>query len=271
MTSSSRVALVTGAARARGIGFAIAESLAASGMSVALADVSPEVRERELVLTQRSLSARAFQSDLTKLAEAKLLIGRICREFGHIDALVNVAGGSVPPRPAFLEMSEAYWDNVMDRNLRTTLNCCWSVLPTMIAQRFGRVVNVSSITARFVYRYSAAYAAAKAAIAALGRALALEMGQHNITVNTILPGDIDTGDAPWNSTERRDLGAVAPSLAAPISSPGSTVDVAELVRFLVMSDTKFITGAEIVIDGGATIVEPYLVAKTFGQPGPEGA
>lgn len=261
----NRVALVTGAARTRGIGFAIAEALASSGMFVALADLSPQVRDRELSLTGRGLTARAFQADLSKLDDANAIAGELVREFGHIDALVNVAGGSIPPRPAFLDMSEAYWDNVMDRNLRTTLNCCWSVLPTMKSQRFGRIVNVSSITARFVYRHSAAYAAAKAAVGALGRALALEMGKHNITVNTVLPGDIDTADTPWNTADRRDLGALVPSLAAPVSSPGSPKDVAELVLFLITSETKFITGAEIVVDGGATIVEPYLVAKTFDQ------
>ncbi|HJT72154.1 MAG TPA: SDR family NAD(P)-dependent oxidoreductase [Terriglobales bacterium] len=261
----NRVALVTGAARMRGIGFAVAEVLAANGMSVALADLSPQVRDAEASLTSKGHTARAFRADLSKLDEAKAIAGELVREFGQIDALVNVAGGSIPPRPAFLEMSEAYWDQVMDRNLRTTVNCCWAVLPTMMAQRAGRVVNVSSITARFVYRHSAAYAAAKAAIGALGRALALEMGEYNITVNTILPGDIDTADTPSNPADRRDLGALAPSLATPISSPGLPTDVAELVRFLVLTDTKFITGTEIMVDGGASIVEPYLVEKTFSH------
>ena len=261
----NRIALVTGAARMRGIGFAVAEVLAANGISVALADLSPQVRDAEASLTRKGYAARAFQADLSKLNEAKAVARELVREFGRIDALVNVAGGSIPPRPAFLEMSEAYWNQVLDSNLRTTVNCCWAVLPTMMAQRSGRVINVSSITARFVYRHSAAYAAAKAAIGALGRALALEMGEYNVTVNTILPGDIDTADTPSNPGDRRDLGALAPSLAAPISSPGLPSDVAEVVRFLVMAGTKFITGAEIMVDGGASIVEPYLVEKTFAH------
>jgi NAD(P)-dependent dehydrogenase (short-subunit alcohol dehydrogenase family) len=253
-----KVALITGVARSRGMGNCVARLFAKEGASVVIVDIADQVKNCENELQQDGYTAFSFQVDLTDLKQVKDLVDKSIRQYEKIDILVNVAGKSVPPRPSFLDMSEDYWNMVMDRNLTTTLNCCWAVLPLMVKQKYGKVVNFSSVTGpKTAYRYSAAYAASKGAVSALTRALALEMGEHNITVNAILPGDIDTGDRPWSPEDgRRDLGVLMPHLSGPIPRPGKSEEVADLALFLATDESRFITGAEIVIDGGITIVEP---------------
>ncbi len=255
---SGRVALVTGVARPRGMGACTARLFAQEGARVAVVDMADEVSQRAEEISRTGGEAEAYRVDLSDLEETKSTVGRVLDRFEKIDILVNVAGKSVPPRPAFLDMTEDYWNMVMDRNLRTTLNCGWAVLPHMVERRYGKVINFSSPTGvKTVYRYSAAYAASKGAVSALTRALALEMGAHNIMVNAILPGDIDTGDEPWRPEDgRRDLGVYSPHLDSPVPRPGRSEEVAQLALYLATDESSFITGSEIVIDGGLTIVEP---------------
>lgn len=261
-----KVALVTGTARPRGMGNCAAQVLAGEGASVVITDIDKQVWQREADLKNKGYHATAFEADLTKLADVKSMVRHIINEFGRIDILVNVAGRSIPPRPPFLEMSEEYWDTVMDRNLRTTLNCCWAVLPHMVEQKYGKVINFSSITGpKVIGRFSSAYAAAKGASSALTKALAVEMGEHNITVNAILPGYIDTDDKPWTPEKARcDLGIYNPDLSSPIPRPGMSEEVADLALFLATDESRFITGTEIVIDGGGTLIEPFII-EGFGS------
>jgi len=261
-----KVALVTGVARPRGMGSCIAKLYAREGAKVAVTDIADDVRDRVKDLEAEGREAIGFQVDLNQLDQVKDMVGQITDRWGRIDILCNVAGKSVPPRPPFLEMSVEYWDMVVDRNLRTMVNCCWAVLPVMVGQKYGKVVNIGSGTGtRVVYRYSAAYAASKGAVSALTRALALEMGEHHINVNTILPGDTDTADTPWKPEDGpRDLGTLSPHLRPPISRPGMAEEIADLALFLATDESKFITGEEINIDGGALLVEPF-------PSGPDGA
>lgn len=253
-----KVALITGTARPRGMGNCVARLFAKEGASVIIADMNELVWRRVDELQQEDYTAVGFQIDLANLKQVKDMVDKSIHQFEKLDILVNGAGKSIPPRPAFLDMSEEYWNMVMNRNLTTTLNCCWAVLPYMVKQKYGKVVNFSSITGpKTVYRYSAAYAASKGAVSALTRALSLEMGDYNITVNAILPGDIDTGEKQWMPEDgRRDLGVLMPHLSSPIQRPGKSEEVADLALFLSTDESRFITGAEIVIDGGITIVEP---------------
>ncbi len=256
-----RVAFITGVARPRGMGNCVAQRFAREGASVIITDVMEQVWEREKDLRDQGFTVRAFQADLSKLDRVKEIVKQSVSEFGKIDILVNVAGRSIPPRPRFLDMSEEYWNIVMDRNLRTVLNCCWAVLPHMVDRNYGKVINFSSITGpRTILRYSSAYAAAKGAVSAFTRALALEMGEHNITVNAILPGDIDTEDKPWTPEDgRHDLGVINPRLSCPIPRPGRSEEVADLALFLATDESRFITGTEVVIDGGGTICRAFSV------------
>lgn len=254
-----KVALVTGVARRRGMGSCIAALFAKEGAKVAVTDIADEVWERAKDLESQDRETVAFQVDLNQLDEVKKMAAQIVDRWGRIDILCNVAGKSVPPRPAFLKMSVDYWDMVMDRNLRTLTNCCWAVLPIMVEQNYGKVVNIGSGTGtRVVYRFSAAYAASKGAVSALTRALALEMGEYHINVNVILPGDTDTADTPWKPEDGpRDLGTLNHHLRPPISRPGMAEEIADLALFLGSDESKFITGEEINIDGGALLVEPF--------------
>ena len=253
-----KVALVTGTARPRGVGNSIAKLFAREGANLALTDIDDHLWNCVKTLQDAGFDAIGFKTDLTKLNEVKEMAQKIADRFAKIDILCNVAGKSVPPRPPFLEMSVEYWDMVMDRNLRTTFNCCKAVLPYMVKQKYGKVINVGSTTGPMtVYRYSAAYAASKGAVMALTKALALEMGEFNITVNTILPGDIDTADKPWTPKDGpRDLSIFSKRLSPPISRPAMSEEIADLALFLATDESRFITGTEILIDGGLTIVEP---------------
>lgn len=258
-----KVALITGVARLRGMGNCVAQRFAREGAHVVITDVMPQIKDRENDLKNQGYSARSFQMDLTNLDDVKEMARQIVDQCGRIDILVNVAGRSIPPRPPFLEMTEEYWNIVMDRNLRTALNCCWAVLPYMVKQKYGKVINFSSISGpKTICRYSSAYSAAKGAVSALTRALAVEMGEHHITVNAILPGDIDTEDDAWKTgDDRRDLGQFHKLLSSPVPRPGKSEEVADLALYLASDESSFLTGSEIVIDGGATLVEPFLIKE----------
>ena len=259
-----KIALVTGTARPRGVGNSFAKLFAREGAQVALTDIDDHLWDCVKALQHAGFEAIGFRTDLTKLDDVREMVKKIVDKFGRIDILCNVAGKSVPPRPPFLEMSVEYWDMVMDRNLRTTFNCCKAVLPYMVEQKYGKVINVGSPTGPMtVYRYSAAYAASKGAVMALTKALALEMGEFNITVNTILPGDIDTADKPWTPKDGpRDLSIFSKHLRPPISRPAMSEEIADLALFLATDESRFITGTEILVDGGLTIVEPVPMGPT---------
>lgn len=240
------------------MGFAIGRLFAKEGCSVFLADVDDGVLERAKDLSTEGYPAVGFTADLTDSGEAKSMTEEAINQFGKIDILCNAAGGSLPPRPRFMDLSEEYWNTVLDRNLRTVFNCCKAVVPHMVGQKYGKIVNISSITGtKVAYRHSTAYAASKGAVSAFTKALALEMGEYNITVNGIIPGDIDTADQEWAPGEGpRNLGDLTPHLTPPISRPGRPEEIADLILFLATDASRYITGTEIVIDGGATIVEP---------------
>jgi len=159
-----------------------------------------------------------------------------------------------------MDMSEDYFDTVFDRNFKTTFQCCKAVAPIMTNNKYGKIVNISSTTGpKVVYRYSAAYAAAKGAVSAFTKAIALELGMYNINVNAILPGLIDIGENRWtqeNDTYR--FGKIHRLLQWPIHTPGFPEDIADLAVFLSSDESRYITGAEIVIDGGASILEPAI-------------
>ncbi len=252
-----KVALITGVARPRGVGAAMARLFAREGAVVCVTDIAPEVEARAEEIRRGGGRALAFRADLTRMEEVETMVRAVAAELGRVDILCNVAGKSVPPRPSFMDMDLGYWDLVMDRNLRTAVHCCKAVVPLMVGNNYGKIVNLGSTTGLMtVYRYCAAYAASKAALSAFGKALALEVGEHNITVNTILPSDIDTGDVPWKPGDPpRDLGLYEKRMAPPIPRPVRAEEVAELALFLAGDESRAITGAEYLIDVGVTTVE----------------
>lgn len=253
-----KIALITGAASPNGIGFAIAMKFASEGAIVLLTDILPTIKDRSEDLKAQGYNSEAFTTDLTKEEQISQMIKTIKSKYGRVDILCNNAGKSVPPRPPFTEMSEEYFDMVMARNLKTTFLTTKSIVPLMIGQKYGRIINISSVTGnRVVYRYCAAYAAAKGAVSALTRSLALELGEFNIAVNAILPGQIDVSKNRWSTeNDTFNFKSTPDMLKWPMHRPGFPEDVANLASFLASGECSWITGEEIVVDGGSMLVEP---------------
>jgi NAD(P)-dependent dehydrogenase (short-subunit alcohol dehydrogenase family) len=254
----NQVAVITGVADKSSIGYAIAEKLAEEGARINIIDIQSQVLDREKDLSVLNSGVNGYIADLTKKERVIQVFQKIKERCKKIEILVNCAGKSVPPRPPFKDMSEEYFDKVMDRNLKTTFQCCKAVIPQMIDQNYGKIVNISSISGPMVvYRFSAAYAASKGAVSALTRALALEYGEFNINVNAVLPGMIHTSETHWTpENDTYKFKKTHPALKWPIHGPGFPRDVANAVLFLSTDESRYITGQELVVDGGACLVEP---------------
>jgi len=184
--------------------------------------------------------------------QVKNLVDRVINDFGRIDILANNAGMvQVGQEESFVNMADlapADWDEGIDRNLNTCFNITHAVLPTMIKNKYGRIINVSSVTGPVVSNPGeTAYSAAKAAMVGMSRSLAIEVAKYNITVNNVAPGWIGTG----SSTQEEKVAAQN----TPMGRAGTSREVTNLIAFLVSDESTYITGQMIVIDGGNTIQE----------------
>ena len=240
-----RVAIVTGGAR--GIGRGCAHALAERGFDVALVDLlAPEMERTAGEIRAKGRRALAYESDASRFDLAQKIADAIVGEWGRIDVLVNNAGRSMPK--GLLEISEEEWDRTIEINLKSCFNWCRAVVPAMLAQKGGRIVSMSSLNAHTGGVTSAvskfAYAAAKAGILGLTRALAKELGPH-IAINAICPGVIKT-ELSNSMIEAREPELVKGIALGRVGGPR---DVAELVAFLATVEPNFITGQDFVIDG----------------------
>ncbi|MBC7232411.1 MAG: 3-oxoacyl-[acyl-carrier-protein] reductase [Chloroflexi bacterium] len=241
---TGRVAVVTGASR--GIGRAIAVKLASLGAKVVVNYRSNQAAAEEVVQQIQGMGGEAIavQADVSNYAEAQRLIQNALDHFGRLDILVNNAGTT---RDALLvRMSEEDWDVVINTNLKGAFNCTKAAQRTMIKQRYGRIVNITSIAGLAGNPGQANYAAAKAGLVGFTKAVAKELGSRNITVNAVAPGYVPT-----------DLTAtLPPELVAkgiemtPLGRPGTPEDIANAVAFLVSDEASYITGQVLSVDGG---------------------
>lgn len=247
--------MVTGAAQ--GIGLGIARALAGDGATVALWDVSDAVHDVSNALRASGQNAVSYIVDVVDEAQTAQAASEIQDRFGSINILVNNAG--IAHFAPFVETDNAQRDKVFNINFFGVWNCCKAILPFMIQQNYGRIINISSVTGpRVATPGLTAYAAAKGAISALTRTLALEMAAHHITVNAILPGFIDTAlTKPMADDFQMDEKAFSQWLrkSIPLKRFGTIEELGSLTVFLASSDSGYITGQEIVIDGGNTIQE----------------
>jgi 3-oxoacyl-[acyl-carrier protein] reductase len=254
MKLENKVALVTGVAGPRGIGYASASRLAQEGASLAIVDISGEVHRRAKELEALGTHVISFNVDLTRLSDVREMVGRVWERYGRIDILVNVTG--LVPRGAgpgttdkrFVDLTEGEWDSLIATNLKTTFNCTKAVLLIMIRQHYGRIVNISSVTGTLVaIPGESAYAAAKGGVSGLTKALALEVAEYGITVNAIAPG--------WIHTDSSSESEVKAGLSTPMRRSGTAEEVANLVLFLASDESSYMTGHDVVIDGGNVLQE----------------
>jgi 3-oxoacyl-[acyl-carrier protein] reductase len=244
MTLDGKIALVTGGSR--GIGRAIALRLAGMGAKVAINYVSNPGAAQEVVDAIAALGgeARHYKFDVADTMVVNDSIAKIIEDFGRLDILVNNAG--ITRDGLLMKMKEESWDQVLDTNLKGAFNCIKAVNRPMMKQRWGRIVNVSSVIGFLGNAGQANYAAAKAGLTGLTRSLAREFASRNITVNGVAPGYIDTDMT-------RDLVAeVKEKILAeiPMRAMGSAEDVAGAVAYLVSEDARYITGQFIHVNGG---------------------
>ena len=241
---ADRVAVVTGGSR--GIGRAIALRLAQAGARVAFAYRSREADAASLLVELRTLGrdAHAEKFDVADFAAAQAFAADVRSRFGDVDILVNNAG-VVVDKPLFA-MSEADWDVVLDTNLKGAFNLSRAVLGRMMRRGSGRIVNIASVSGLRGVPGQANYAASKAGIVGLTRALAAESARFGVTVNAVAPGFIDTEMLRSMPEEKR--GDLAKHI--PMARLGSEGDVAEAVLYLASDAAAYVTGAVLPVDGG---------------------
>jgi len=247
---SGKVAIVTGAGR--GIGNGIARALAREGAKVLVVDIDEKTAKDAVeTITKAGGTASSMRADLSKKTDADSVASAAVERYGRIDILCQNVG--IYPRVAFEKMTEADWDRVMSVNLKSAFFILKSCLPTMEKQRYGKVVITSSITGpRTAIPGLAHYAASKGGLNGLLKAVALEEGKYNITVNGVEPGTILTEGV-------RDLyagGATEqPVDRIPLGRLGTADDIAGAALFLASDDSRYVTGQNVIVDGGQTIVE----------------
>jgi 3-oxoacyl-[acyl-carrier protein] reductase len=249
---SGKVALVTGAGSADGIGFATARLLAEAGARVVITSTTDRIFDRLKALPGGGRQKAAFVADLTDRRAVAALVKAAEKALGPIDILVNNAGmaqtGTAEPLSEFHAITDAAWDRTIDINLNTCFAVTRAVLPGMRKRRYGRIVNMSSVSGPLVvYPGGAGYAAAKAAMLGLTRGIAIEVARRNITVNAVAPGWIRTASSgPWE---------IAAGKNTPIGRPARPEEVGHVAVFLASEEASYVTGQLIVVDGGNTIQE----------------
>jgi 3-oxoacyl-[acyl-carrier protein] reductase len=244
MKLKGRTALVTGGSR--GIGRAVAIALADEGADVAINYVSSETAARDVAEHIKKMGRRAIlaQADVSDYPDTFRMAQDVLREFGHLDILVNNAG--INSDKTFTKMDHASWRKVLGTNLDGVFNCTKVFVDQMLAQGYGRVVNMTSVIGQIGNFGQANYAASKAGVAAFTKSLAKELAGKGVTVNAVAPGFIETemvAGIPDRVKERL-LAQI------PLRRFGTAEEVARAVVYIVSSDGDYITGAELSINGG---------------------
>jgi 3-oxoacyl-[acyl-carrier protein] reductase len=243
MSLSGRVALVTGASQ--GIGRTVALRLATDGATVAVAARNQE-KLNELVaeIIGAGGQAAAFALDVADEEQVKATVKALIAQFGKVDILVNNAG--ITRDQLVMRMKRADWDSVLQTNLTSAYLCIQAVMSSMLKQRWGRIINITSIFGQMGQAGQANYSASKAGLIGLTMAIAREVGSRNITCNAIAPGFIETAMTAVLSDEFKQ----AAVKQIPLGRVGSPEDVASAVAFLASDDASYITGHVLNVNGG---------------------
>jgi len=244
LSLKDQVAIVTGGAQ--GIGYAIVELLAQRGASIMIADVMIEKAEaaaKEISnKTDQKVLARSV--NVTENASAKSMVDAAVEQFGKVDILINNAG--ITRDNLIMRLSEEDWDAVLDINLKGAFNCSQAVVRPMMKQRYGRIINISSVSGVVGQAGQTNYSSSKAGLLGFTKALAKEVGSRNITVNAVAPGFIETRLTVNLPQEIREFSLKL----TPMGRFGTPEDIAYAVAFLASKEASFITGATLQVDGG---------------------
>ncbi len=246
MYETYKNAVVTGAAR--GIGKGIALNLAKAGLNVVVSDVLEEEAQKVAEqIKELGVQSIAVKADVSKPEDADLLVNTTIEQLGSIDFLVNNAG--ITRDNLAVRMSEKEWDMVLDINLKGTFLCAQAASKAMMKNRFGRIVNLASVSGILGTAGQVNYASSKAGVIALTKTFARELGKRNVTVNAIAPGFILT-----EMTEKLpDKVKEEYVKNIPLQRGGTPEDIAEVVRFLISPSASYITGTVINVSGGLLI------------------
>ncbi|MBK5253382.1 MAG: SDR family oxidoreductase [Peptostreptococcaceae bacterium] len=259
---NGKIAMVTGAAMGNGLG--IVEILIKEGATVAMVDISDEVFESSKKLENQGYNVMPIIADVSDFTSVKKGVDEIIKEYGRIDILINNAG--IIKVMSFMEMTDEIRNLHWNVNINGVWNCSKAVVPYMIKQKYGRIVNMSSVTGtRVVDIGETAYATSKAAIFGFTKALSIEMAPYGICVNALSPGYVDTPMATQiaKTSNPKDPNAAKKGIEAaiPLRRMANIQEIGYAATFLASDEASYITGTELVIDGGSTLPE------TFGSVG----
>ncbi len=239
-----KVALITGAAR--GIGKSIALKFAAEGADIAFTDLN---RDENMEATEKELEAlgvkaKGYASNAADFAQTEEVVAKVKEDFGHIDILVNNAG--ITKDGLMMRMTEAQWDAVIAVNLKSAFNFIHAVLPIMMRQRSGSIINMASVVGVHGNAGQSNYAASKAGLIALAKSIAQEVGSRGIRANAIAPGFIETAmTAALPEDVRKEW-----ALKIPLRRAGQVEDIANVATVLASDMSSYVSGQVIQVDGG---------------------
>jgi len=247
MRLKDQVALVTGGSR--GIGRGIVKAFAAEGAKVAFVYRGSQAAAENLMqeVMQAGGTIQAVQADVTKMEDVQRCVDQVQTSWGNVNILVNNAG--IIHDDLFIRLEPADWDKVLATNLGGTYNFCKAVAFSMMRQRKGRIINVSSVAAEHTNPGQTNYAASKGAINSFTRALAVELASRGVTVNAIAPGFIET---EMTEAVRNKAGDIIKKMI-PMKRLGAPEDIARVAVFLASDESAYITGQVLIVDGGLSL------------------
>lgn len=241
MKFTGKTAIITGAAN--GIGKATALRLADEGAKVALVDID-QVKVEQVADTIRAAGGTAltFAVDITKNDDVKAVAAKVLETFGQIDILVNNAGAGWQKQIPFKDTPDGSWEWIIDLNIKGTLYFTHAVLEHMVARKYGKIINISSIAASVGIPNLAVYSTSKGALVSFTKALAMELGPAQINVNCVSPAMVAQETEPLEPCGGTFLGR-----------KGHPDEFANIIAFLASDEASFITGADYLVDGGRTL------------------
>jgi NAD(P)-dependent dehydrogenase (short-subunit alcohol dehydrogenase family) len=255
MRFKDRVAIVTGGGA--GIGRSVCVNMVKEGAKVVVADINQAAaQETADSIKKEGGDALAIKTDVTQRPDAQAMADAALKTYGKIDILVNNAGTDI--KGAITELTEKTWDTLMDINLKGVFLCTQAVSYSMIEQQYGRIVNISSMAGKTGEPLTSPYCATKFGVIGFTQSIALELGKHNITVNAVCPGPVDTDLIRQSVAQSAKIKGMAPEdflqeffiNPTPLGRIAQPVDIARAVIFLASDDAEFITGSTLNVSGG---------------------